>query len=217
MSMADRAAHFHTVFPNYAKLTVHNDNLYGSWGNENDGQQITKESTEVDGLVLHGTWIIGSLFGYKTVYYGAYPYKVKERILALFPDMAASDILHLCSGIIHDQGVDTYDIKKELKPTICDDVRNIKKHADVFARKRLVVADPPYEARDFEKYGVSPPFNKQKVVHELGEIMQSGSFLTWLDVIVPIYNKKVWALRGHIGMVISTNTRARMLTIWERV
>lgn len=165
---------------------------------------------------LRGTWVIGSVFGHKTSYYGEYPYKVKERILALFPD--CERVVHLFSGIIKNDlpTVITYDIKPELHPTICDDVRNVKKHTEVFAKAQLVISDPPYDTKDFEKYGVKP-FDKRAVIQELGEIMSKHSFLCWLDTIIPMYSKKVWELRGHIGMVIGTNTRARMLDIWEHV
>ncbi len=82
-------------------------------------------------------------------------------------------------------------------------------------RMPRTIIDGP-RAKDFEKYGVKP-FNKTIVVKELGELMRKGTFLVWLDTIVPMYNKKTWNLLGHVGMVISTNTRARMLTMLEHV
>jgi hypothetical protein len=78
------------------------------------------------------------------------------------------------------------------------------------------MADPPYEKRDFDRYG-QPPFNKAQVIRDLGEVMRPGAFLAWLDVIVPMYSKKVWNLLGHIGLVVSTNTRVRMWTRLERI
>ena len=192
----ERAKHFSKVFPKYAPLVVHNSRLYG-------------------------TWIIGALYRKRKGYYGEYPYSVLERILALFPD--CRKIMHLFSGVVEKQmricegsEIVTYDINPDLHPDICDDVRNLKNYADVFKRMDLVIADPPYETRDFEKYG-QKPFNKQKVIAELGEVMRSGSYLAWLDVIVPIYNKKVWNLLGHIALVVSTNTRVRMWSLWEKV
>jgi len=187
MKVEARAKNFSRVFPRYAPLVIHNDRLYT-------------------------TWVIGALFRRRQGYYGEYPYRVKERILALFPD--CTKILHLFSGTIHDLNSITYDINADLKPTICDDVRNVKNHKDIFSQMDLVIADPPYEKRDFDKYK-QEPFNKAQVIRDLGEIMKSGSYLAWLDVIVPIYSKKIWSLLGHIGLVVSTNTRVRMWTLWQ--
>jgi len=78
-----------------------------------------------------------------------------------------------------------------------------------------VIADPPYEERGFMKYG-QRPFNKSKVVRELGEILEPGSCLAWLDVVVPIWSKKVWNLMGVVGVVISTNTRMRVLMLLQK-
>ena len=191
-----RAESFSRAFPNYAPLVVHNNRLYT-------------------------TWVIGACFRRQKGYYGEYPHTVKERILALFPD--CKKIIHLFSGVIQDDKqkrldpkfqVITYDINPDLKPTICDDVRNLKKYREVFEDVDLVIADPPYEEKDFKKYN-QKPFNKAKVIRDLGEVMPSGSFLAWLDVIVPMYSKEVWNLLGHIGLVVSTNTRVRMWTLWE--
>ena len=49
----------------------------------------------------------------------------------------------------------TYDVNPDLKPTICDDVRNIEKYADIIGKIDLVIADPPYDKSDFEKYVIS--------------------------------------------------------------
>ena len=191
LTALERAKAFSQRFPKYAPLVVHNDRLFG-------------------------TWIIGSVFGHKTVYYGEYPYKVRERIEALFPD--ARSILHLFSGIIVDDPprVMTWDIKSELHPTVCDDVRNLARHADLLSSVDLVMADPPYEKDDFAKYGCVP-FDKFRIIRELGGLMKSGSHLAWLDLRIPMYDRKIWSLLGHVGMVVGTNTRARMLTLWERV
>jgi hypothetical protein len=185
----ERAEAFSRRFPQYAPLVVHNNRLYG-------------------------TWVIGALYRRRTGYYGEYPHTVLERILALFPDCGRR--LHLFSGVVDDPGAITYDINPELRPTICDDVRNIKKYAHIFREVDLVIADPPYEERDFKVYGQAP-FNKPQVIRDLGEIMPPGSYLAWLDVTVPMYSKKVWSLLGHIGLIVSTNTRVRMWTLLERV
>jgi hypothetical protein len=185
----ERAEAFSRRFPQYAPLVVHNGRLYG-------------------------TWVVGALYRRRADYYGAYPHSVLERVLALFPDCKRR--LHLFSGAVKDPGAITYDIDPRLQPTICDDVRNIKKYAHIFRDVDLVIADPPYEERDFRVYG-QRPLNKAQVIRDLGEVMAPGSYLAWLDVIVPLYSKKYWNLLGHIGLVTSTNHRVRMWTLLERV
>jgi len=189
MNAQERNNAFMRQYPNYAPLIVHNNRLYG-------------------------TWIIGNWHKRNTNFYGAYPYKVKERLLALFPD--CQSIMHLFSGIIQDLNTITYDINCNLKPTICDDVRNIKNHKQTIEKIDLCICDPPYESKDFEKYNLKP-FNKRQVIKDLDDIMKQGSYLAWLDVIIPMYSKKQWNLLAHIGLVISTNTRVLMWSIWERV
>jgi len=191
LTVVERAKYFRKVFPQYCPLIVHNNRLYGCW-------------------------VIGALFRRRYGFYGEFPYKLLDRILALFPD--CKKILHLFSGTIKDNPPDiiTYDINPEFNPTICDDVRNILQYKNLLQDIDLCIADPPYEEKDFKIYKQAP-FNKAKVIRDLGSIMKSQSFLVWLDLIVPIYSKKVWNLLGHIGVVVSTNTRIRCLTLWEHI
>lgn len=164
---------------------------------------------------LYGTWVIGALFRKRrSRYYGIFPHSVKDRILALYPD--CENILHLFSGTIHDHGTITYDINPRVRPQICDDVRNLLKHQRQLRNVDLAVADPPYEARDFAAYRQTP-FSKPQVIRNLGSIMQPQSNLVWVDVTVPIYSKKVWALLGYIGLAVGTNTRFRALTLLQHV
>jgi len=185
----ERAKYFSKKYPQYSPLVVHNNRLYGCW-------------------------VIGAVHRKRVGYYGEYPYKLLDRILSLFPD--CNKILHLFSGTTRDNppNIITYDINPEFNPTICDDVRNLLKYKDILCEIDLCIADPPYENKDFNIYK-QPPFNKAKVIRELGSIMKTGSYLVWLDVIVPIYNKQVWNLLGHIGIVVGTNTRVRCLSLWE--
>jgi hypothetical protein len=109
----------------------------------------------------------------------------------------------------------TYDVSPKYRPTICDDIANLTKHAEAFRGIQLAVADPPYDADDFARYGAKP-FSKARVLHDLAVVMPAGSFLAWLDTKVPMYSGETWKLLGHIGLVVSTNHRARMWSLWER-
>ena len=139
---------------------------------------------------IYGIWIVGNNYKRKNKYYGSYPHSIKERIYSLFPD--CKNRLHLFSGTLEEDDGITYDVKPELKPTICDDVKNIKNHKNIFKDLDLVIADPPYEASDFEKYNLKP-IGKAKVIKELGELMHSKSYLVWLDLRVPMYRQKCMA------------------------
>lgn len=162
---------------------------------------------------LYVFWVVGSAHHQGDSYYGTYPHSALERLTALFPD--CDKVGHLFSGTVQDKDALTYDINPEYQPSICDDVRNILNYSQEFGELDLVIADPPYEEKDFERYNRNP-FKKQKTISDLGEIMKTGSYLAWLDVIVPVYNRDVWALRGNLGMATGTNTRIRCWTIWER-
>ena len=150
--------------------------------------------------------------GKKNNFYGAFPYSLKERVYALFPD--CQKVCHVFSGTVQDVGAVTFDVDPLLSPTICDDIRNIALHKEL-CDIDLFIADPPYERSDFEKYR-RKPFNKPMAIRDIGRVAKPNSYLVWLDTRVPIYNKKVWELLGYIGVVVSTNTRMRCLTLLHR-
>ena len=190
LSPRERAENFTRVFPQYSPLVVHNNRLYGFW-------------------------LIGRWYATNRSFYGSYPPSYLNRVKSLFPD--CERILHLFSGSIKGVGFNeiTYDIKPEYGPQICDDVKNVLRHfePDEFD---LILADPPYELRDFEKYGCKP-FNKGKAVAECSVITRHGGFLVWLDTILPPFSRRDWELYGIIGLVQSTNHRTRSLSIFQKI
>jgi len=121
----------------------------------------------------------------------------------------------LFSGTINDLDSITYDINPSVYPTICDDVRNLKKYESYFRSVDLVIADPPYEKKDFERYGVEP-LNKAKVIADIGDVVNSGAFLAWLDLFYPLYFSKVWKLVAQIAVITGTGRRVRLWTVLER-
>lgn len=195
LSPLERAKVFTSTYPGYCPLIVHNQRLYS-------------------------TWVLGALYsrvkafdlGPNTRYYGSFPYSMKERIYALFPD--CQKVAHLFSGTVRDLGTVTYDINPTLHPTICDDIRNIARHEEL-KEIDLFIADPPYDASDFEKYE-QKPFPKAKAISDIGMVAKPDSYLVWLDTRVPMYNKRTWELLGYVGIVVSTNTRMRCFTLLHR-
>jgi hypothetical protein len=189
LSPQERDNNFSACYPQYSPLVVHNNRLYGFW-------------------------LIGRWYASDRSFYGSYPPSYLGRIRALFPDCAK--ILHLFSGTVKGDGTNeiTYDIKPELEPDICDDVSNLLKHFQP-AEFDLILADPPYEERDFEKYGCKP-FSKGKVVKDCSFIVKPGGFLVWLDTVLPPFSKKDWQLYAIIGLVQSTNHRIRAISIFQK-
>lgn len=185
----ERAQNFERIFPKYSPLVVHNERLYGFW-------------------------LIGRWYASNRGFYGKYPPSYLARMRSLFPD--CERILHLFSGSVQDIRLNevTYDIKPDFSPTVCDDVRNLLRHFNP-GEFDLILADPPYEAKDFEKYGCKP-FNKGKVVKDCSVIVRPGGFLVWLDTIYPQFSKKSWELYGIIGLAQSTNHRTRAISIFQR-
>jgi hypothetical protein len=186
LSLEQRTDSYIQSFPNFAPLHIFNNRI-------------------------EGQWIIGNNYSKGTKFYGAYPHKLKERVLALFPD--CHNIMHLFSGTINDGT--TYDIDAKLNPTIRDDVLHIKNHSDIIEKMDLIMADPPYEKSDFDRYNCKS-FNKPHVLRDLASTMKTGAFLTWLDTRVPIYSKESWLVLGHICIIVSTNNRIRCLSIFQK-
>jgi len=189
LSPAERADNFSKSFPKYSPLVIHNERLYGFW-------------------------VIGRWYASNRSFYGSYPPSYLARVRSLFPD--CEKVLHLFSGAVDDIRPNevTYDIKPDFSPTVCDDVRNLLKHFGP-SEFELILADPPYEERDFEKYGCKP-FNKKKVIEECSSIVKPGGFLVWLDTRLPQFSKRFWQIYGIIGLVQSTNHRVRAITIFQK-
>ena len=163
---------------------------------------------------IYGIWIIGSNYKRKYGYYGEYPPTYLKRIYSLFPD--CKKVLHLFSGVIDKPpylNCTTFDINPKLKPDICGDVRDIK---DYFKKNEfdLIIADPPYETKDFERYNCEK-FNKRLVLKDIQYICKG--FLVWLDLILPMYSKKEWNMIGTIGLLTGTNRRIRIVSIFENI
>ena len=189
LSLEERIENYHSKNPNFSPLIVFRNRIYGFW-------------------------LVGNYYASDSSLYGSYPATYLKRVMSIFPDCYS--ILHLFSGSILGDGIKiiTYDIKEEMKPNVCDDVVNILSH---FQNNTfdLILADPPYEERDFEKYDCKP-FNKSKVIKECSIITKPRGFLVWLDTIAPMFSKQDWNLMGVIGLQQSTNHRIRAISLFQK-
>ncbi len=166
--------------------------------------------------VLYATWVLGNDYRTRSTYYGAYPHGYLPRVEALFPDLVAGEaVLHVFSGSM--PASSRYlrlDANAELQPDV---VGSVYDAARLFGQQfQLVLADPPYSAADAEKYG-TPMVNRGKALRSLAQVTQAGGFLVWLDVCWPMHRKDQWTTVGRILLQRSTNHRARVVSIFERV
>jgi SAM-dependent methyltransferase len=162
--------------------------------------------------VIAGYWWVGNYYKRKYDFHGEYPPSYLKRIRALFPK--AESVLHLFSGVVEKEKDEvTFDINLDLRPDFVGCAESLSEYfaPDSFD---LIIADPPYSKADAEKYGYPLP-NKRIVLREARAVCKPGGFLVWLDLIVPIFRKADWKLRGTIGLHCGTNRKVRVISLFE--
>lgn len=172
--------------------------------------------TREDGRdVLYAIWVVGNDYRNKTAYYGAYPPRFLDRVMALFPDMAASDVLHVFSGSLPAGPYTRVDVNPLLKPDVVGSVYDV---ALLFPERRfaLQIADPPYSDDDAEHYG-TVMVDRLRVTNALAAVAPPGGILAWLDCCWPMHTKREWVTVGRIYLQRATNHRVRALHLFERV
>jgi len=136
-----------------------------------------------------------------------------KRVRALFPDKRCG--LHLFSGKV-DLSVlpgDTVDINPKLDPTYVDDAQRLENVP--LERYDLVLADPPYSIEDAERYQTT--MIKRNTVMEALQRLPAGAHVVWLDQVLPMFRKDMFAIEAVIGMWKSTNHRFRGITVFGRL
>lgn len=172
--------------------------------------------TEEDGRsVLYAIWVVGNDYRNKTTYYGAYPPRFLDHVMALFPDMAPEDVLHVFSGSLPEGPYTRVDVNPMLKPDVVGSVYDV---AQLFGARRfkLQIADPPYSDDDAVKYG-TVMVDRYKVTQALASVAPVGGYLAWLDCVWPMHTKAQWVTVGRIFLQRATNHRVRVVSLFERV
>ena len=164
-----------------------------------------------DGRVV-GTWIMGNDYRVKSGYYGGYPAGYLKRVRSLFPDKRR--ILHILSGKVDIAALpgDTVDINAALNPTYCDNAQTLERVP--LEQYDLALADPPYSIEDADRYQTT--MVKRNCVMRALQRLPVGAHVVWLDQVLPMYRKDMFAIDGVIGIVKSTNHRFRVMTIFRR-
>ena len=165
-----------------------------------------------DGRVV-GIWIMGNNYQVKSTYYGGYPPTYLRRVAALFPDKKR--VLHLFSGQVDlvTMPGDTVDINKELKPTYVDDAQTLLKVP--VHKYNLILADIPYSVEDCNHYQCAM-VKRNLVFRALSKTAKPGTFVVWMDQVLPMWRKDYFHLEGVIGLVKSSNHRFRVVSIFRR-
>lgn len=163
--------------------------------------------------VIYATWVCGNDYRNRSRYYGAYPPRFLDRVMAFFPD-AAGRVLHAFSGSLPPGPYVRLDLNTALQPDV---VGNVYDAQTLFGADRfwLTVADPPYTAADATRYG-TPMIDRRRTVAALATVTQPEGFLAWLDTTWPMHSKRDWLTVGRILVQRSTNHRVRLLSLFQR-
>lgn len=196
MTLRDRAEAFKRAFPQWPASWP--------WFVEEDGREV-----------FYAVWVVGNDYHNSTRYYGAYPPRFLDKLMAFFPDMTPADILHVFSGSLPAGPYTRVDVNPLLEPDVVGDVYD----APALFRDRapfgLVVADPPYSDDDAEKYG-TVMVDRGRVTRALAAVVRPGGFLAWLDCVWPMHRKDRWQTVARIYLQRSTNHRVRACHLFER-
>lgn len=185
MTLEQRAEAYATAFPKYPRVVADKGWLIGTW-----------------------------LFGQPRVrtdqtIYGGYPGNFLRRTLSMFED--AERTLHLFSGNVPESLGFRVDLDPARRPSVVADARRLP---FVIGSFDLVVADPPYSSEDAKNYGF-PMVSRRHVMHEIRGVVKAGGHLCWLDATRPMYRSTEWEQVGAIAVIVSTNTRIRMLSVFR--
>lgn len=188
LTLSDRAQAYQEAFPKYPCMVVDK-----GW--------------------LMGVWVLGNMYKRTSGYYGAFPGNFLRRALSMFPDRTRT--LHLFSGtLIAGPGEVTVDCQTTdlVKPMVEANAKNLPFPNGSFD---FVLADPPYSTIDASKYGTPMP-SRRHVMVELARVVEPGGMVAWLDTVRPMYRAAEWTQVGGVMVLVSTNTRTRCLSIFQR-
>jgi hypothetical protein len=159
-------------------------------------------------------WFLGQNYKNSSNYYGAYPPMYYKRIQTFIqPD---DKVLHLFSGSLTQGNYIRVDMDKDQNPDVVCKAEDIDKHIDHNSID-IVFADPPYSKADSDiGYKGNYP-NKKQTLHSLHKILKPNGLVFWLDTALPMFRKTEYKLVGTIAIIISTNHRIRLTSIFQAI
>ena len=163
---------------------------------------------------LYATWFLGNNYQNASSYYGAYPPMYWKRIQTFI--RPNDKVMHLFSGSLPKGDYVRVDMDATLEPDIVcksEEVDSYIEHNSI----DIVFADPPYSKADSQiGYKGNYP-NKKKTLSAVSKILKPNGLLVWLDTCLPMFRKTELELVGVITIIISTNHRVRLVSIFKKV
>ena len=157
------------------------------------------------------TWFLGNYYRNATNYYGAYPPMYWKRIQTFI--RANEKIVHLFSGSLCAGDYVRVDMDSTMNPDVCCKTEEVENHIE-HNSVDIVFADPPYTTAD-SKIGYKGNFpNKKKTISSVHKILKPAGLLFWLDTCLPMFRKTEYDLVGVITVIVSTNHRVRLVSIF---
>ena len=161
----------------------------------------------------YATWFLGQNYRNATSYYGAYPPMYWKRIQAFI--RPTDNVVHLFSGSLAPGNYRRVDMDPAMNPDICCKSEEVDQHIPHNSMD-IVFADPPYSKADSDiGYKGNYP-NKKKTIESVHKILKPGGLLVWLDTALPMFRKTEYELAGVITILISTNHRVRLVSIFRK-
>jgi hypothetical protein len=161
----------------------------------------------------YATWFLGQNYRNATSYYGAYPPMYWKRIQTFIRPM--DSVVHLFSGSLAPGNYQRVDMDPAMNPDICCKSEEVDQHIS-HNSVDIVFADPPYSKADSDiGYKGNYP-NKKKTIESVHKILKPGGLLVWLDTALPMFRKTEYELAGVITILISTNHRVRLVSIFRK-
>lgn len=172
------------------------------------------DSKFVIGTRPYATWFLGQNYKNATSYYGAYPPMYWKRIQTFVKP--EDKVVHLFSGSLTEGNYIRVDMDETMQPDIV--CRTEKVHEHIAPNSiDIVFADPPYTQADSQiGYKGNYP-NKKATISSVHTILKPGGLLFWLDTCLPMFRKTEFALAGVITILISTNHRVRLVSVFRKV
>ena len=161
----------------------------------------------------HATWMLGNNYANATSYYGAYPPMYWKRIQTFArPD---DKVVHLFSGSLPAGNYTRVDMDPSLSPDVVCRSEDVDCHIPHNSID-VVFADPPYSKADSQiGYKGNYP-NKKKTLTAISHILKPGGLCFWLDTCLPMFRKTELELAGVITIIISTNHRVRLVSVFRK-
>lgn len=162
----------------------------------------------------YATWFLGNNYQNNTSYYGAYPPMYWKRIQTFLTE--TDKVVHLFSGSLEKGNYIRVDMNPDMNPDIVCKSEDLHNHIEANSID-VIFADPPYTKAD-SNIGYKGNFpNKKQTLHSCHKVLKPNGIVVWLDTCLPMFKKTEYKLIGVITIIISTNHRVRLVSIFQKV